>query len=126
MIDFSWVESVWEHWSINIVCLDYFFLLKFFNYFLALLFGDELPQHSQQAGIIDPLVDVAAVINGKLIFYLFLHLHLIACNKRIIIIINNEKKDEKIVLPMHIDRGLSHVFFSFSSVYEKLCGDTPV
>ncbi|CAF2515903.1 unnamed protein product [Rotaria sp. Silwood2] len=28
----------------------------------TLLFGDELPQHSQQAGIIDPCVNVAAVI----------------------------------------------------------------
>jgi hypothetical protein len=33
--------------------------------FLALLFGDEFPQHSQQAGIIDPSVDVAAVVRGN-------------------------------------------------------------
>lgn len=32
---------------------------------LALLFGDELPQHPQQAGIIDSAVDVAAVVRGK-------------------------------------------------------------
>jgi hypothetical protein len=31
-----------------------------------LLFGDELPQHPQQAGIIDSAVDVAAVVRGKL------------------------------------------------------------
>ncbi|UJR28664.1 hypothetical protein I4U23_009893 [Adineta vaga] len=29
----------------------------------TLLFGDEFPQHSQQAGIIDPAVDVAAVVH---------------------------------------------------------------
>ncbi|CAF0743728.1 unnamed protein product [Adineta steineri] len=29
----------------------------------TLLFGDEFPQHTQQAGIIDPSVDVAAVVN---------------------------------------------------------------
>jgi hypothetical protein len=32
---------------------------------LALLFGNELLQHPQQAGIIDPAVDVCGVIKGK-------------------------------------------------------------
>jgi hypothetical protein len=42
--------------------------LKIFGLFYsALLFGDEFPQHAQQAGIIDPSVDVAAVIRGKIL-----------------------------------------------------------
>ena len=32
---------------------------------LALLFGNEFPQHPQQAGVIDPYVDVAGVVRGK-------------------------------------------------------------
>jgi hypothetical protein len=47
--------------------------MKIFNYFLALLFGDEFPQHSQQAGIIDPSVDVAAVVRGKHDFLSYSH-----------------------------------------------------
>jgi hypothetical protein len=33
--------------------------------FLALLFGNELPEHPQQAGIIDPYCDVASIVRGK-------------------------------------------------------------
>jgi hypothetical protein len=42
--------------------------LKRIHLFLALLFGNELPQHPQQAGIIDPYCDVASVIRGKILF----------------------------------------------------------
>ncbi len=36
-----------------------------FSFFLALLFGNELPQHPQQAGIIDPYCDVASIVRGN-------------------------------------------------------------
>jgi hypothetical protein len=36
--------------------------------FLALLFGNEFPQHPQQAGIIDPYCDVASIVRGKHFF----------------------------------------------------------
>ena len=35
---------------------------------LALLFGNELPQHPQQAGIIDPYCDVASIVRGTFSF----------------------------------------------------------
>ncbi len=38
--------------------------------FLALLFGNELPEHPQQAGIIDPYCDVASIVRGKKTFIL--------------------------------------------------------
>lgn len=41
------------------------FLNKLIN--LALLYGNELPQHPQQAGIIDPECDVARVVKGKIL-----------------------------------------------------------
>ena len=49
------------------------FNIELFSLFLALLFGDESPQHSQQAGIIDPSVDVVAVIEGKISFVFVLN-----------------------------------------------------
>ncbi len=55
-------------------CITYSNQRFLINFFPALLFGDEFPQHSQQAGIIDPSVDVAAVIRGKFLSsYITLH-----------------------------------------------------
>jgi hypothetical protein len=45
------------------------FAFQFFlciDIYLALLFGNELPQHPQQAGIISPYVDVASIVKGKI------------------------------------------------------------
>ena len=65
-IDSSWIVSVWERCSISTVIIDARFSTEGHPLMLlALLFGEELPQHTQQAGIIDPAVDVASVINGR-------------------------------------------------------------
>jgi len=39
---------------------------------LALIYGNELPQHPQQCGIIDPYCDVAQIVQGELFFFSFI------------------------------------------------------
>lgn len=56
------IRTLVYHHSIHHILLGLVFNIW---WYLALLFGDELPQHSQQAGVIDPCVDVAAVVRGK-------------------------------------------------------------
>jgi hypothetical protein len=51
---------------------DYFISTIFI--YLALLFGNELPQHPQQAGIIDPYCDVASIVKGNTISIKYLGL----------------------------------------------------